>query len=156
MNSRARHSLPGHTRTSPLRAAAISEGGFTLMEVVVALAILGTGVIMLLESHYGSMRLFADAQERAMTDSLLVEAIGLAEQSVLTGERATDGDFGLRYPDYSWSYTSRTLNSNDFPGLVEITLTITTPAGDEARTFFIHDGRQEIDERTENRKLLRQ
>jgi hypothetical protein len=69
------------------------------MEVVVALAILGTGLVVLLETHYGSMRLFADAQEQAITDTLLVEAIGTAELSVLTGDRTGGGEYGLRYPD---------------------------------------------------------
>ncbi len=148
------HVPSGNARSARARAGASSESGFTLMEVVVALAILGTGLVVLLEAHYSSLRLFADAQERAITDTLFVGAVGMVEQSVLVGENTGAGDFGLRYPDYSWSYTSKSLNANNFPGLVEVTLTMRTPTDEEERIFLVHDGRQNADT-TETRQLLR-
>ena len=150
MCSGTEHILSGTTRPG-----VSSESGFTLMEVVVALAILGTGLVVLLQAHYSSMRLFVDAQERAITDTLFVGTVGMVEQSVLAGDNSGSGDFGLRYPDYSWSYTSRSLNANNFPGLVEVTLTMRTPIDEEDRKFLVHDGRQNADP-SETRQLLRQ
>lgn len=152
--NRSRELFRGAADATGVRSAVLSEGGFTLMEVVVALAILGIGLVVLLESHYGSMRLYADAQEQAVSDALLIEAIGIAEQSALTGDLTGAGEFGLRYPEYSWTYTTKTLSGNGFPGLVEITLTLRTPVGDITRVFMTHDGRQNTDA-TEARELLR-
>jgi len=148
------HIPSGNERSTRARPDVSSESGFTLMEVVVALAILGMGLVVLLEAHYSSMRLFADAQERATTDTLFVGTVGMVEQSVLVGDNTGSGDFGLRYPDYSWSYRAKSLNANNFPGLVEVTLTMRTPTDDEERVFFVHDGRQNADP-TETRQLLR-
>lgn len=98
--------------------------GFTLLEIVVALGILATAVVILLESHYGSLRLFDSAQEVAFMDSLLLHALGESEREVLAGNLSGEGDFGRRYPQYSFSFSAQEANNEDLPGLFEITVTV--------------------------------
>ena len=78
---------PTHTNaTTPPAGPRSSTEGFTLIEVVVALGILASALVILLESHYGSLQLFDAAQNIAFTDQLMEHAIGESERLALTGE----------------------------------------------------------------------
>jgi prepilin-type N-terminal cleavage/methylation domain-containing protein len=71
--------------------AAGAEGGFTLLEVLVALTILGLGVVTLLELSSQSLRLVktsSDYQEAALL------ANRLASEKQVTGETAETGQEG--------------------------------------------------------------
>ena len=76
------------------------HSGFTLLEVVVGMAIVGLGVVTLLEVFSSGLRLGAKGAERT-------EAVGIARQvmdEVLTRRKLShgreEGDAGERYP---WS-----------------------------------------------------
>jgi prepilin-type N-terminal cleavage/methylation domain-containing protein len=109
-------------RTRPAPAA-----GFTLLEIVVALAILATALVILLESQYGSLRLFDDARHEIERDRFVRWAVGIAETEVLAGNRSGGKDFSRRYKDWSYRFSATPVEGSRLPGLIEIKLTITEP-----------------------------
>ena len=119
-----------------------SRGGFTLLEVVVALAILGTGLVMLMETQFATLVMFDDAQTQVTERMLLEWAIGEAERDAMTGSDSGDGDFGNRYPDYSYSYSATQVSAEEMPGLLEITVTVRGYDDSIEMVFFAYDGNQ--------------
>lgn len=116
--------------------------GFTLLEVLVALAILGTGLFVLLQNHYASSQLLAEAQEAATLQLLMQRAVADAEREVLLGNDDGDADFGQRYPEFSYTYTAVPRNEDQFPGLFEVTVNLNGPFGESSRIFYVFDGTQ--------------
>jgi prepilin-type N-terminal cleavage/methylation domain-containing protein len=116
--------------------------GFTLIEVVVALAILGTGLVMLMETQFATLTMFDDAQTQVTERMLLEWAIGDAERDAMTGSDSGDGDFGSRYPEYSYSYSATQVRPDEMPGLLEITVTVQGFEDAIEMTFFAYDGNQ--------------
>ena len=45
--------------------------GFTLIEILVALALLGVTAAVLLDAHYGAMRLFADTRDEVLMQGFM-------------------------------------------------------------------------------------
>lgn len=119
-----------------------SRGGFTLLEVVVALAILGTGLVMLMETQFATLVMFDDAQTQVTERMLLEWAIGEAERDAMTGSDSGDGDFGKRYPDYSYSYRVSPISQDEMPGLLEITVTVQGYDDSIEMVFLAYDGNQ--------------
>lgn len=119
-----------------------NDDGFTLIEIVVALAVLGGGLFILLESHYGALGLFAEAQEEATITMMLQSAVADAERAVLAGEASGGGDFGLRFVDYSYQFTMAPVNPEELPGLLEVTLTLVTPVEEREIQFLTYQGDQ--------------
>lgn len=101
--------------------------GFTLIEIMVALAILATGLIILLDSHYGSLRLFSAAQDEMTRQSLLQEAMGLAEVGVLTGQLTGNDDFVRQYEGYTYSYSAELLDPTQGIPLYHVLVTVNGP-----------------------------
>ena len=109
------------------------RGGFTLIEVLVALTILGVTAVILLDTHYGSMRLFSDARDEVLMQGFLQRALGQAEIDVLTGTLNGSGDFGKRYPDYSYTYTAQLMGVETVP-LYTVTVVVSGPE-EESKTM---------------------
>lgn len=119
--------------------------GFTLLEVVVALAILGTGFYMLLNSHYAALDTFIEAEIKVTERVLLEQALGEAEISVLMGETEGSGDFGERYPEYAYSFTSVPVWGDQLEGYVEVTVTVSGPNMEDAvMSMHVYNATQEI------------
>ena len=111
------------------------NSGFTLIEVMVALAILGMAVVVLLDTHFSSLRLLDDARHEALMMEFVESAMGQAEIGVLSGKLTGSGDFGKRNPDYKYTYSASQNNtSNSSASLYEITVTVTGPEED-TRTY---------------------
>ena len=98
-----------------------SKSGFTLIEVMMALGILGIGMFVLVASHQGSLRLYSSAQDDAMSRLLLERVLGEAELKVMEGELSGEGDFGPRYAGFTYSYKAQ-LYRDEVPGLFELTV----------------------------------
>jgi general secretion pathway protein I len=91
------HSLPLALRTphSTLHTAR----GFTLLEIMVALAILATGIVTVLELFGGSLRLGGKASQRTQA---VIYAQNVMER-VLATERLEDGQNSGEFPGgYRW------------------------------------------------------
>lgn len=113
--------------------------GFTLVEILVALAILGTGVVMLIESHYAALRLFSNADEEALMQNLLARALGQAEHEVLAGTLEGSGDFGKRFPEYSYSFSSDPLEEDIPIRYFEVTAKVNGPIDSREMSVLVMD-----------------
>ena len=133
--------------------------GFTLIEVLTALAILGLGMFILLDAHYGALRMHDTMNDAVISRQLLEQIVNYAEVEVLIGNLSDSGDFGARHPGYTWSYQgSQTgggagLFSGNTAGvsaastqesgtgrevrLYEVTASITNPDGEERSIDFL-------------------
>ena len=80
-----------------------SRKGFTLLEVMIAMAILATVLVTVFHSQSQSIAMANES--RAMTTLALLAQSRMAEvegqQSLSTGQ--TSGKFGDDFPDYSWT-----------------------------------------------------
>jgi len=81
----------------------LSDGrGFTLLEVMVAVAILAIALVAILKANVQSLDTLIETRERTTVSMLAaskmaeVEAVGAANWSEF------QGDFGEDYPDFTW------------------------------------------------------
>ena len=103
-----------------------SRTGFTLLEVVVALAILGTAMFILLQTHMNALSA-RDRQESKVTiNHLMVQALGRAELEIATGTLSGSDDFGDRWEGYSYEFDAEYVGES-YPNLYEVTVRIATP-----------------------------
>jgi general secretion pathway protein I len=101
--------------------AAGAAGGFTLIEVLVALGILATSLVVLLENVSSSIRLSAisrDLTVAAMIARDKMTEIELDGKYVIGNE---EGDFEDRYPGFWWTTA---VQEGLFPGVLQVDLTI--------------------------------
>lgn len=79
-----------------------SRHGFTFLEIIVALAILGSSFTVLLAAHASANRTEAEAR-RLMTATLLARQILTNTEVEGVPELGGDsGDFGEKFPGYTW------------------------------------------------------
>lgn len=107
--------------------------GFTLLEVLVAVAILAIAMVAILKANVQSLETLTKSRETS-TASLLaasklaeIEAVGVENWSELRGDFAED------YPDYTWEVET---SSTEVDGLVRVVVTVQrgeTAAGGEVR-----------------------
>ncbi len=128
------HRLAIHSKASIINhKSAVEETGFTLIEIMAALVILGTAVLVLLDTHYNALQLFDETREAIVMDSLMEWALGLAEVEVQAGNPEGSGDFGERYEGYAYSYSA--VLPEDIEGVALYTVTVTVTAPDDERTL---------------------
>ncbi len=78
------------------------EGGFTLMEVMIAIAILAIALTAVYRSQSQSVSMAANA--RFLTTAALLGQGKMAEVDSRAGKDVSteNGDFGTDFPDYEW------------------------------------------------------
>ena len=116
--------------------------GFTLIEIVAALAILGVALLVLLQTHFASLNLFVDVEDQARMDLFVTQAVGVAEFEVLAGSEAGEGDFGENYEGYAYSFSADLRDPEVAPGLFDVTVWITGPETTHSIVFLLYDGLQ--------------
>lgn len=115
----------------------MNRGGFTLIEVLVALGILGVAMFVLLDSHYSALRMQNATMDEVELRALVELAVAEAELGILTNELAGEGDFGERYPKYRYSYETELQGQDNVP-LFQVTVTVThEDRGDTTMEFFV-------------------
>jgi len=77
-------------------------GGFTLLEVMIAMAILAITLVVIFQSQSQSVSMAGEA--RFQTTAALLAQGKIAEIETANPERISSdsGDFGDDFPDYSW------------------------------------------------------
>lgn len=130
------------------RVAGNNQEAFTLLEVMVAIAILALGVSMLFGSQSQSIALITESQFN--TQASFLAGLKIAEYECGKEEPLNnDGDFGENHPGYSWKVEV------DQPSLAEIAplddaeeniqkLNLTISWGDgryvHGVTYYLHTG----------------
>lgn len=128
----------GRTRHGKRVMSVVREAnGFTLIEIMIALAILSTALFVLLEAHYRAMRLFGDASDQVQTNNLMQRAMGIAEAEAMAGSASGHGDFGKRYPDYSYNYQVDNIGGKQQPNFYSVTVTLEGSDNSQKMTLLI-------------------
>lgn len=109
--------------------AQCAQAGFTLMEVMVAVAILGTALFVLLDAHYAALNLYDSARESSIEQNLMRQAMGMAESDVQAGNLSASGDFGDRYPDYRYAYEATRVSDEPGVSLYDVVVQVEGPSG---------------------------
>jgi len=120
-----------------IRERAIACEGFTLIEIMAALAILGTALFVLVETHYSAFRLFEESREEVMERQLLERVLHEAEVEVMAGEMSGAGELGARYPGYSYSFDATQVGDERL-GLFEVHASLNTPNGDRELSMYMY------------------
>lgn len=97
--------------------------GFTLLEVMIAMAILAIALVAVYQSQSQSVSMASDS--RFLTTASLLAQSRMAEIDATATLQAinTDGDFGDAFPDYRWQMEIG--NVEEIPLLRRIILTVT-------------------------------
>ena len=111
--------------------------GFTLIEVMVAVAILGSSLLILLETHYAALRLFNEAREETLMQQFLERVMGEAEVEVLAGNLTGSGDFGKRYPEYTFSFEAMPAGEDQMIPLYDVTVTVDGPTDSRSMEMVV-------------------
>ncbi len=96
--------------------------GFTLMEVMIAMAILAIALVAVFQLQSQSISMSTDS--RFMTTAALLAQSKMVEAetgSTLTNHKE-DGDFGLDYPQYTWHLE---VGDTQLPQFKKIEVTVT-------------------------------
>ena len=88
-----------------MKAIFVSKGrrnGFTLLEVMIAVAILSIALVAVYKSQSQSVAMSTNA--RFLTSSTLLAQMKMAELDSLDAKEIAEGqgDFGDSFPDYAW------------------------------------------------------
>ena len=118
-----------------------NTSGFTLLEVLVAMAILATGLVALLESHAFSIQSSEYARKMTIAMSLARYKITEIEIGGFPSIGTEDGDFQEDfpdlYPDYRWHLE---VQENNFWSYVrEVYITVFWQEGELQRSFELAD-----------------
>lgn len=123
--------------TRPLSTLRSTQAqGFTLVEIMAALAILGTALFMLLQAHYTTLRLFETAREEALLTELLERAVSIARLEVAAGNPTGADELGKRYPDYEYRFEATPVDEAQ-PALVELYVQVEGPAEERDARLLI-------------------
>jgi len=122
--------------------------GFTLIEVLAAIAILGVALFILLQSQWSALNIHTMMNEEVTLGQLVESIAGKAEVGVLTGLLNDGGDFGTRYPEYTWNYDAALRgDSEDAENqLYEVIITVQGPESEKSLKFFVYNNNPEASE----------
>lgn len=113
--------------------------GFTLLEVLAAVAIMGVALFVLLEAHYAAMNLNVSVSEEVILRQLAETVIAKAEVEVLAGNLTDAGDFGERYADYRWSFDAVEAGSDEMVLLYSVMARVEGPIEERSYEFYVYD-----------------
>ncbi len=107
------------------------------MEVLVALAILGTSLFVLINAHFSAMNLLLETAGEMDERMLLESTVARAEVAVMMGNLGASGDFGAKFPGYGWSYQAQQVGVDQAVPLYQVTATLNKPEGSVSLDFFV-------------------
>ena len=98
------------------------ESGFTLMEVMIAMAILAIALVAVFQSQSQSISMSTDS--RFMTTAALLAQSKMVEVEAAStlDNYSDDGDFGPDYPQYTWHLE---VGDTQLPQFKKIDVTVT-------------------------------
>ncbi len=109
------------------------ETGFTLLEVMIAVAILAIALVAVLQSQTSGIDMAYDSQVITTAALLAQQKIADIQTAIASGEKSIDGSDNFDdYPSFSWEIESET---SDVKNLLKVTLTIKYTEGLITRSF---------------------
>lgn len=109
--------------------------GFTLMEVLVTLVILGTVIAVVAQGFTWGGRVTGEAAQETLAAMLADRVMTDLE----TGETSlVQGDSGDFEDQEGFRYEIETKANEELEGLYEVTVTVTYDEGNEERAFVLH------------------
>lgn len=76
--------------------------GFTLLEVMIAVAILAIGFVVLLQAHITNLKMAAHLQLRTKAILLAEKKMAEIESGKTKNAGSRNGDFGELFPEFCW------------------------------------------------------
>jgi general secretion pathway protein I len=102
-----RHHYVGEQSSRMIKASDnFSVRGFTLLEVMVAVAILAIALVAILKANVQSLDALVDSRERTMASLLLASKLAEVEAAGVEDWHELQGDFGEDHPGFSWQVES--------------------------------------------------
>lgn len=114
-----------------------NKAGFTLVEIMVAVAILGGAMLILLDAHYGALSLSSETRESVLLQEFLEKALGEAEVQVMAGQLSGAGDFGKTYPEYSYTFTAQAMGEQYVP-IFTVMVSVTGPIESKEMQMLVY------------------
>lgn len=114
------------------------NAGFTLIEIMVALAILGASLMMLLDTHYSATRLLAEAQDEVLMQTFLQSTLSKAEIDLHAGLESDAGVFGDLYLGYTYSWTAQPYGPVEGLPLMEVIAQVDGPNGTRDISMLVY------------------
>lgn len=102
------------------------RAGFTLLEILVALAVLAVALVVLLTLRNRDIALQAHARHLITATALAKEKLEELSRVAEADRQETSGDFGERYPGYVWR---QEMQPTPVPEWFDITVTVSWPEG---------------------------
>lgn len=100
--------------------------GFTLLEVLVAVAILAIAMVAILKANVQNLDALTESRETSTASLLAASKLAEVEAAGAANWTEFQGDFGEDYPDYTWEVeTTRT----EVEGLMCVVVTVQRSGG---------------------------
>ena len=96
--------------------------GFTLMEVMVAMAILAIALVSIFQLQSQSISMAADSRFMTVASMLAQSKMVEAETASSLSNKSDTGDFGTDYPQYTWKMD---VSDTQLPQFKKIEVTVT-------------------------------
>ncbi len=92
----------GPSTQAPARGASCSTGGFTLLEVLVALGIMSIVLVSVYRLHSQTISMATETRFHVQAPLLARGALTRLEENRQRGLISDEGDFGKEFPGYRW------------------------------------------------------
>lgn len=106
-----------------MRRSRLGRGraGFTLLEVIVSLAVMGVGIVAVLEAYSAAMRL--SLQDEFLTTATFLAAGKMEEvmKETYITPGTDEGEFGDEFPDFQWTVE---IADSEIEGLELVTVAV--------------------------------
>ena len=117
----------------------MNRAGFTLIEILAAMAILGTALFVLMNAHYGALSLHSSVDEEVTFRQLLETIVARADTDIMSGTLANSGEFGARYPGFSWSFEAVPAGADEMVLLYDVTVAVRGPEETRELHYAVYD-----------------
>lgn len=108
---------------SKKRSGATPDTGFTLIEVLLALAILAIGLTCLLKTNAQNIQYASRLKEKSLAHLVAMTAIAQAQSSMVGLSRQAESTHTLSMADHTWYWRAK-LSSTPIRSMQQITITV--------------------------------
>jgi general secretion pathway protein I len=122
--------------TEPAPCGLGSRAGFTLLEVLVAVAILAIAMVAILKANVQNLDALTTSRETTTASLLAASKLAEIEAAGVANWGESQGDFGEDYPEYTWQVEA---SSTEVEGLERIVVVVQRGGGVTGREVRIEE-----------------